>query len=300
VTYGSGQGGRPEIAAPPNVTPALLRSRRISAAPIALVLGFGNVLLSDDGAGVQLIERLRSELGADAADFVDAGTLSFSLLPYIEATGFDAGGRCRRYQRRAGNHRPVRRRGNGRFLSSARRRTVHEVGLIDLLDMARLQGLSAASARAVVHSARPHRLERDALGAGCEGLPEAARQARHCCSGGKSHESPHRNPDPHRAPTGAVRFGTRQHRCRRRGWAAASRPFSPNSLVLLERLAESQIPAAIDLRSLPMSPQDRIELQRALGEGEVQATVTADGLSTIRETRISGVWWVEHRDPEAN
>lgn len=64
----------------------------------------------------------------------------------------------------------------------------------------------------------------------------------------------------------------------------------------LERLAESQIPAAIDLRSLPMSPQDRIELRRALGEGEVQATVTADGLSSIRETRISGVWWVEHRD----
>ena len=64
----------------------------------------------------------------------------------------------------------------------------------------------------------------------------------------------------------------------------------------LERLAESQIPAAIDLRSLPMSPQDRIELRRALGEGEDQATVTADGLSSIRETRISGVWWVEHRD----
>ena len=29
--------------------------------------------------------RLRSELGADAADFIDGGTLSFSLLPYMEA-----------------------------------------------------------------------------------------------------------------------------------------------------------------------------------------------------------------------
>jgi hypothetical protein len=44
------------------------------AAPIALVLGFGNILLSDDGAGVKLIERLRTELGADAATFVDGGT----------------------------------------------------------------------------------------------------------------------------------------------------------------------------------------------------------------------------------
>jgi len=51
-----------------------------------LVLGFGNVLLSDDGAGVQLVERLRSELGSQAAEFVDGGTLSFSLLTYVEAT----------------------------------------------------------------------------------------------------------------------------------------------------------------------------------------------------------------------
>jgi hypothetical protein len=65
---------------------------------------------------------------------------------------------------------------------------------------------------------------------------------------------------------------------------------------LLEHLAQSQTPAAIDLRSLPMSPQDRTELKRALGEGEVRATVDAEGVSTIQETRISGVWWVEHRN----
>jgi hydrogenase-1 operon protein HyaF len=69
-------------------------------------------------------------------------------------------------------------------------------------------------------------------------------------------------------------------------------------VTLLDRLIESQTPAAIDLRSLPMSPQDRVELKRALGEGEVRATVDAQGLSTVCETRISGVWWVEHRDPQ--
>jgi hypothetical protein len=36
--------------------------------PPSLVLGFGNVLLSDDGAGVHLVERLRLELGPDAAE----------------------------------------------------------------------------------------------------------------------------------------------------------------------------------------------------------------------------------------
>jgi hydrogenase-1 operon protein HyaF len=65
---------------------------------------------------------------------------------------------------------------------------------------------------------------------------------------------------------------------------------------LLERLARGAASTAIDLRSLPMSPQDRVELQRVLGEGEVLATVNAEGLSHIRETRFPGVWWIEHRD----
>jgi hydrogenase-1 operon protein HyaF len=65
---------------------------------------------------------------------------------------------------------------------------------------------------------------------------------------------------------------------------------------LLEGLAADDEPSAIDLRSLPMSPQDRTELQRALGEGEVQATLNAEGISRIHETRVPGVWWVEHRD----
>lgn len=67
---------------------------------------------------------------------------------------------------------------------------------------------------------------------------------------------------------------------------------------LLEQLAQRQIPAAIDLRSLPMSPQDRADLQRVLGDGEVQATVNADGLSSIRETSFPGVWWVTHRNAQ--
>jgi hydrogenase-1 operon protein HyaF len=67
-------------------------------------------------------------------------------------------------------------------------------------------------------------------------------------------------------------------------------------VTLLERLAGGQAPASIDMRSLPMSPEDRSELQRILGDGEVQATFDAQGLSRIRETRVSGVWWVEHFD----
>jgi len=67
---------------------------------------------------------------------------------------------------------------------------------------------------------------------------------------------------------------------------------------LLERLVRGETAGSIDLRSLPMSPVDRAELRRVLGDGEVQATVDAQGLSRMRETRVSGVWWVEHFDQQ--
>ena len=69
---------------------------------------------------------------------------------------------------------------------------------------------------------------------------------------------------------------------------------------LVERLATDQLGATIDLRSLPMGPQDRIELLRTLGPGEVQATLSAGGLSTLRDTSIPGIWWTEHRDAGGN
>ena len=67
-------------------------------------------------------------------------------------------------------------------------------------------------------------------------------------------------------------------------------------ITLLERLGDSQESAAIDLRSLPMSIDDLAGLRRELGEGEVRAILDAEGLSAIRETKVPGVWWVEHRD----
>jgi hydrogenase-1 operon protein HyaF len=67
---------------------------------------------------------------------------------------------------------------------------------------------------------------------------------------------------------------------------------------LLERLVRGEPSGSIDMRSLPMSSTDRTQLQRVLGDGEVQATVNAQGLSKVRETRISGVWWVEYFDQE--
>jgi hypothetical protein len=66
---------------------------------------------------------------------------------------------------------------------------------------------------------------------------------------------------------------------------------------LLERLAGRDDTAMIDLSSLPMSAADRLALKRALGDGEVHATLEAQGASTAHETGVAGVWWIEHRDP---
>jgi hydrogenase maturation protease len=107
---------------------------------LPLVLGFGNLLLRDDGAGVRLMSQLRAGPGAAIAQYIDAGTMSFSLLPYIEAAGallvIDAAdvsgtpGAVRLFEGILMDA----------FLQGGRRRTVHEVGITDLLDMARLRG----------------------------------------------------------------------------------------------------------------------------------------------------------------
>jgi hydrogenase maturation protease len=105
----------------------------------ALVLGIGNVLLGDDGAGVKLVERLRSELGTEAATFIDGGTIGFALLSYVEATDSMLVVDAAELNGLPGTIALFEGSAMDRLLASVRRRTVHEVGLIDLLDMARLQ-----------------------------------------------------------------------------------------------------------------------------------------------------------------
>ncbi len=104
-----------------------------------LIIGIGNILLQDDGAGVQLLRRLRLESALSRCAFVDGGTIGFSLLPYVEAAdsmlvldAADLGappGTVALFEGPAMDN----------FLKSAGRRTLHEVGLIDLLDMARME-----------------------------------------------------------------------------------------------------------------------------------------------------------------
>jgi len=50
-----------------------------------LVLGIGNILLSDEGAGVKAVEELKNRYNcSDAVEIVDGGTSGFELLPYFD------------------------------------------------------------------------------------------------------------------------------------------------------------------------------------------------------------------------
>lgn len=104
-----------------------------------LVLGFGNILLADDGAGVQLLQRLRRDPRLDGCEFVDGGTMSFNLLSYVEASNSMLVIDAAELGEPPGTIALLEGSTMDAFLKSSRRRTVHEVGLIDLLDMARLQ-----------------------------------------------------------------------------------------------------------------------------------------------------------------
>lgn len=62
----------------------------------------------------------------------------------------------------------------------------------------------------------------------------------------------------------------------------------------LDALVQDGTVAAIDLRSLPLSAEDRARLEEALGQGEVSVAIDAAGESELHETAYPGVWWVRH------
>ena len=52
--------------------------------PPVLILGIGNTLLGDEGAGVHALQRLLADADNGTVELMDAGTLGFNLLPTLE------------------------------------------------------------------------------------------------------------------------------------------------------------------------------------------------------------------------
>jgi hydrogenase maturation protease len=104
-----------------------------------LVLGLGNLLCGDDGAGVAAVTRLSERyLAPPGVRVLDGGTLGLSLLPYlreartailVDAVAADAP---------AGTL--VRFEGDAVGPAASARLSPHQVGVADLLDGIRLLG----------------------------------------------------------------------------------------------------------------------------------------------------------------
>lgn len=108
--------------------------------PTILVLGVGNTLMSDDGVGVRLLEHLRDECPElPGVTYLDAGTLSFVLLPQIQDCGSLMVLDAAQLGSEPGSFRHFEGTQMDDFLRTARC-SVHEVGIRDLLDLARLTG----------------------------------------------------------------------------------------------------------------------------------------------------------------
>lgn len=106
-----------------------------------LVLGIGNCLLSDEGIGIHVIEYLRQKYSSvlPGLTYLDGGTLSFTLAGSIEEADFLIVIDAARLDAAPGTISIFLDLEMDRFLGSGRC-SVHEVGLIDLLDIARLTG----------------------------------------------------------------------------------------------------------------------------------------------------------------
>lgn len=112
---------------------------RIGKMPTILVLGIGNLVMGDDGIGVRVVQKLQNgyHLHPDVA-VMDGGTLGLDILPRLEGIerlivvdALETGEAPGTLVRLAGSQIP---------LALETKVSAHQMGLRDLLAVARLMG----------------------------------------------------------------------------------------------------------------------------------------------------------------
>lgn len=106
-----------------------------------LVLGIGNTLLSDEGVGVHVIHQLLEQHSQfPDTRFVDGGTLSFTLAADIEEADNLIVIDATQLHAEPGTIKTFVNDEMDRFLGTGNKRSVHEVGLLDLIHISRMTG----------------------------------------------------------------------------------------------------------------------------------------------------------------
>jgi hydrogenase maturation protease len=124
----------------------------VSRGADTVVIGLGNVVLSDDGLGVHIVHRLRERYQfEDRVELVEGGTAGLLLLPHLAdarraiiVDAIDTGAPAGTLVRFAGEQ---------CWRAFELHLTPHEVGLRDLLGAAQLTG--SWPSQLVLHGAQP-------------------------------------------------------------------------------------------------------------------------------------------------
>ncbi len=105
-----------------------------------LVLGLGNTLLSDEGAGVYVVRELeKSHPPSERIHFLDGGTLSFTLAGPIEEADELIVVDTAELHAEPGTVRVFTGDEMDAFVATGKKSSVHEVSLMDLMAIAHLE-----------------------------------------------------------------------------------------------------------------------------------------------------------------
>ena len=106
-----------------------------------LVLGIGNTLLTDEGVGVRIVEHLEADRNTPPdVQCLDGGTLSFTLAGPIEDSERLIVVDAAELGAAPGTVRCFEGEAMDAFLGGNRKRSVHEVSLLDLMAVSHLSG----------------------------------------------------------------------------------------------------------------------------------------------------------------
>lgn len=106
-----------------------------------LVLGIGNTLLSDEGIGIHVLRELQQnhKIQGDI-NYLDGGTLSFTLASPIENCDQFIVIDASEIKSDPGVVKVFENNDMDTFITSGNKKSVHEVGLVDVMSIAMLNG----------------------------------------------------------------------------------------------------------------------------------------------------------------
>ena len=112
---------------------------RFSQLKIA-VLGIGNILLSDEGIGVRVVEAIKDRYELpESVEIIDGGTMGLDLLPFIEGKDKVLIIDAVNIEKPPGTMVTIEGDEIPKFLSM--KMSVHQIGLPDMLSAAKLMGI---------------------------------------------------------------------------------------------------------------------------------------------------------------